>query len=115
MGVKSLLFFLYCANVNTSRIHFKRKMDIIFKYNSNIKYSTEDLARTNSVFDLVTQKMYLNERDFVDLKFTDIVKDHEVIPDSEKNGHYYPGDSWSMPNSLLNLSSKSTFTCFDVN
>ena len=77
-------------------------MNSIFKYNSNKKYSTKYLASTNSALDLVRQKIYLNEREFVDLKFLDILKDHEIIPNVEKNRHYYLGDSWSMPYSLLN-------------
>ena len=47
-----------------------------FQYNSNATYSTEDLASSNSTVDLVTQKVYLNESESVQLKFMDILKDH---------------------------------------
>ena len=55
-----------------------------FQYNSNPTYSTKDLASSNSTVDLVTQKIYLNESESVELKFMDILKDHEIIPDIEK-------------------------------
>ena len=64
-----------------------------FQYHSNATYSTNDLASSNSTLDLVTQKIYLNESEFVQLKFMDIVKDHGIIPDIEKNRHSYDGDS----------------------
>ena len=67
-----------------------------FQYNSNATYSTEDLASSNSTVDLVTQKIYLNELESVQLKFMDILNDHEIIPDVEKNRHSYDGDSWKI-------------------
>ena len=67
-----------------------------FQYNSNATYSTEDLAISNSTVELVTQKIYLNESESVHLKFMDILKDHEIIPDIEKNRHSYDGDSWKL-------------------
>ena len=73
-----------------------------FQYNSNATYSTEDLASSNSTLDLVTQKIYLNESEFVQLKFMDILKDHEIIPDIEKNRHSYDGDSWKLTDKVFN-------------
>ena len=67
-----------------------------FQYNSNATYSTENLASSNSTVDLVTQKIYLNQ-----LKFMDILKDHEIIPDIEKNRHSYDGDSWKLSNKVF--------------
>ena len=72
-----------------------------FQYNSNATYSTEDLASSNSTVDLVTQKIYLNESKFVQLKFIDILKDHEIIPDIEKNRHSYDGDSRKLSNKVF--------------
>ena len=72
-----------------------------FQYNSNATYSTEDLASSNSTVDLVTQKIYLNESESVQLKFMDILKDHEIIPDIEKNRHSYDGDSWKLSNKIF--------------
>ena len=72
-----------------------------FQYNSNATYSTEDLASSNSTVELVTQKIYLNESESVQLKFMDILKDHEIIPDIEKNRHYYDGDSWELSNKVF--------------
>ena len=65
-----------------------------FQYNSNATYSTEDLASSNFTVDLVRQRIYLNESESVQLKFIDILKDHEIIPDIEKNRHPYDNDSW---------------------
>ena len=73
-----------------------------FQYNSNATYSTKDLASSNSTLDLVTQKIYLNESEFVQLKFMDILKDHEIIPDIEKNRHSYVGDSWKLTDQAFN-------------
>ena len=78
---------------------FKRK--VTFQYNSNATYSTEDLASSNSTVDLVTQKIYLNEPESVQLNFMDILKDHEIIPDIEKNRHSYDGDSWKLSNKVF--------------
>ena len=50
-----------------------------FQYNSNATYSTKDLASSNSTVELVTQKIYLNESESIQLKFMDILKDHEII------------------------------------
>ena len=72
-----------------------------FQYNSNATYSREDLANSNSTVDLVTQKIYLNESESVQLKFMDILKDHEIIPDIEKNGHSYDGDSWKLSSKVF--------------
>ena len=72
-----------------------------FQYNSNATYSTEDLASSNSAVDFVTQKIYLNESESVQLKFMDILKDHEIIPDIEKNRHSYDGDSWKLSNKVF--------------
>ena len=72
-----------------------------FQYNSNATYSTEDLASSNSTVDLVTQKIYLNESESVQLKFMDILKDQEIIPDIEKNRHSYDGDSWNLSNKVF--------------
>ena len=72
-----------------------------FQYNSNATYSTEDLASSNSTVDLVTQKIYLNESESVQLKFMGILKDHEIIPDIEKNRHSYDGDSWKLSNKVF--------------
>ena len=72
-----------------------------FQYNSNATYSTEDLASSNSTVDLVTQKIYLNESEFVQLKFIEILKDHETIPDIEKNKHSYDGDSRKLSNKVF--------------
>ena len=72
-----------------------------FQYNSNATYSTEDLASSNSTVELVTQKIYLNESESVQLKFMDILKDHEIIPDIEKNRHSYDGDSWKLSNKIF--------------
>ena len=66
-----------------------------FQYNSNATYSPEDLASSNSMVDLVTQKIYLNESESVQLK------DHEIIPDIEKNRHSYDGDSWKLSNKVF--------------
>ena len=71
-----------------------------FQYNSNATYLTEDLASSNLV-DLVTQKIYLNESESVQLKFMDILKDHQIIPDIEKNRHSYDGDSWKLSNKVF--------------
>ena len=72
-----------------------------FQYNSNATYSTEDLASSNSTVDLVTQKIHLNESESVQLKFMDILKDHEIIPDIGKNRHSYDGDSWKLSNKVF--------------
>ena len=72
-----------------------------FQYNSNATYSTKDLASSNSTVELVTQKIYLNESESVQLKFMDILKDHEIIPDIEKNRHSYDGDSWKLSNKVF--------------
>ena len=72
-----------------------------FQYNSNATYSTEDLASSNSTVELVRQKIYLNESESVQLKFMDILKDHEIIPDIEKNRHSYDGDSWKLSNKVF--------------
>ena len=74
---------------------------MIFQYNSNATYSTEDLASSNSTVDLVTQKIYLNESESVQMKFIDILKDHEIIPDIEKNRHSYDSDSWKLSNKVF--------------
>ena len=71
-----------------------------FQYNSKVIYSTGDLASSNSTVELVTQKIYLNESESVQLKFIDILKDHEIIPDIEKNRHY-DGDSWKLSNKVF--------------
>ena len=72
-----------------------------FQYNSNATYSTEDLASSNSTVKLVAQKIYLNESESVQLKFMGILKDHEIIPDIEKNRHSYDGDSWKLSNKFF--------------
>ena len=72
-----------------------------FQYNSNATYSTEDLASSNSTVDLVTQKIYLNQSESLQLKFMDILKDHQIIPDIEKNRHSYDGDSWKLSNKVF--------------
>ena len=72
-----------------------------FQYNSNARYSTEDLASINSTVDLVTQKINRNESESVQLKFMDILKDHEIIPDIEKNRHSYDGDSRKLSNKVF--------------
>ena len=72
-----------------------------FQYNSNATYSTKDLASSNFTVELVTQKIYLNESESVQLKFMDILKDHEIIPDLEKNRHSYDGDSWKLSNKVF--------------
>ena len=72
-----------------------------FQYNSNATYSTKDLASSNPTVDLVTQKIYLKESESVQLKFIDILKDHEIIPDIEKNRHSYDGDSWKLSNKVF--------------
>ena len=85
---------------------------MIFQHNSNATYSTEDLAISNSTVELVTQEIYLNESESVQLKFIDILKDHEISPDIEKNRHSYDGDSWKLSNKVFiafiveNLSSR---------
>ena len=66
-----------------------------FQCNSNAAYSTEELAGSNSTVDLVTQKINLNESESVQLKFMDILKDHEIIPYIEKIRHSHDGDSWN--------------------
>ena len=88
-----------------------------FQYNSNATYSTEDLASSNSTVDLVTQKVYLNESESVQLKFMDILKDHEIIPDIEKNRHSYDGDSLKFLSLFIveNLSSRNTSICTGAN
>ena len=45
--------------------------------------------------------MYLNESESVQLKHMDILKDHEIIPDIEKNRHSYDGDSWKLSNKVF--------------
>ena len=72
-----------------------------FQYNSNATYSIEDLASSNSTVDLVTQKIYLNESESVQLKFMGILKDHEIITDIEKNRHSYDGYSWKLSNKVF--------------
>ena len=72
-----------------------------FQYKSNATYSTEDLASSSFTVDLVTQKIYLNESESVQLKFMDILKDHEIIPDIENNRHSYDGDSWKLSNKVF--------------
>ena len=72
-----------------------------FQYNSNATYSTGDLASSNSTVELVTQKIYLNESESVQLNFIDILKDHEIIPDIEKNRRSYDGDSWKLSNKVF--------------
>ena len=72
-----------------------------FQYNSNATYSTEDVASSNSTVDPVTQKIYLNESESVQLKFMDILKDHEIILNIEKNRHSYDGDSWKLRNKVF--------------
>ena len=80
-----------------------------FQYNSNVTYSTEDLASSNSTVDLVMQKIYLNESESVQLKFMAILKDHKIIPDIEKNRHSYDGDSWKLSNQVfITLHSRKT-------
>ena len=92
-----------------------------FQYNSNATYSTEDLASSTSTVDLVMQKIYLNESESVQLKFMDILKDHETIPDIEKKRHSYDGDSWKLSTKFLslfivkNLSSRNTSICTGAN
>ena len=72
-----------------------------FQYKSNATYSTEDLASSNFTVDLATQKIYLNESESVQLKFMDILKDHEIIPDIKKKRHSYDGDSWKLSNKVF--------------
>ena len=38
-----------------------------FRFNSNATYSAEDLASSNSTVNLVTQKIYLNESESVEV------------------------------------------------
>ena len=71
-----------------------------FQYNSNATYSTENLASSNSTVEFVTQKIYLNESESVQLKFMDILKEHEIIPDIEKNRQSCD-DSWKVSNKVF--------------